>query len=617
MKVEPNLMMSDGKIPGSSRWRLPALGAEYLAIILLPVVPLLVSSDWFYPSSYNNVDSWIYYGYQRDLHRYVNDFQTRYFSDRLPWLLPVTVANEWLGPLAAHYVLKLSYLIVTLLAFYGLTKYATNPRAAYLTTIVFLCYPVTLNAAGWYYVDWPAVCYCVVGAFCLVSAARAGPWTFGPWGFTAGLLFGGAALCYPLIVVHLPAIALLFIAALCREGRWRRILRLFPTFLFVLVGAACTYFLCRLAWHALTGNWNYLGATRAYIASYDRTEVAKWLLPGWLWMIDAFWLVLPGAIAIGSFGVVVITATFKRVRKSLMETVLSMNALLVMALLVALRYFKGFPLLDHPHFAFILAPFVVMGLAPLLSTACSRTSTPVRFATVACCLILFTAPLARGVEKLFHPTAFAHWWVLSHLEGFGWLSIALCAGCVLAFCIIAIYPRSTLGMVSMLAVIWCVTTFGVTPFYAKRCHSEIGGRRGFLGVVDSARSIDGTLAGRNELICFAFDDPLYPHFISTFSCGLTVLRKSQIQTAPRLPDAVCDGLQGGDIIVVLSSAGREDVLAGTQEAIQKRGFQTKLVRREESLLRGARYALTFLEIVGKRGDPHGQQVRSMVDDALR
>jgi hypothetical protein len=586
--------------PGS---RLLKVWLEYLAVVALPFILLSVSSDWLYPTSYNNVDSWLYYGYQRNLHRHMTDFQARYFGDRLGWILPIKLANKWLHPLAAHRVLKLSYLILTLLAFYSIAKYATNSRAAFLTTMIFACYPITLNSAGWYYVDWPAVCYCVVGAYSLVTAARAGPWGACAWSASAGMLLAGAVFCYPLIVVLFPPSLILFLGALWREGRWRGLLRLLPASASACMGAALAFLACLLAWHSFTGNWNYMTATRNYIAIYTQAAADLWLMPSWWSLRDAFWLVVPAAIVLGSILTLLVSATCRSVRKGILESLLLVNAVLFAGLLIALRYAKGYIVLDYPHFAYIVAPFIFLALAPLLSTACARLSTRLFVMTAVCCLVLFASPLLRGFERVFHPTVVAYPPVPSHLqrlEGLAWLPVAICVGCTIILGVIALNPKSSIGMASALTVISCATAVGVTPYYASYWHCEVAGREAFRGVVTGAARIEQVLAGRNELICFSQDDPLHRHFISIASCELTVLRRWYVLTAPQLPKEACETLRPGEVVVVLSSVGRDDIPTQTRDTLQTKGFLTKVLAREESALRTSRYALTFLEITGRR-----------------
>jgi hypothetical protein len=576
------------------------LDRNYLVILLLPFVLLVVSTDWLYPTTLNNIDSWLYYGYLHNTRRQIHNFPGQYFPDRLPWLVPAYVFHHYLPTLAAHWALKLSYLGATLLAFYRLAKYATNSRAALLATIMFACYPVTLNSAGWYYVDSAAVCYCLLAMSCLLAAALAEGLVSWLWSSLAGVLLAGMLVTYPLEIVLVPSLLVFFWVAARATHQRGMVSRFFFTNSFMAVGATGFVLVLIGIWHYLTGDWHFFNASLDYILHRQQKEAAVWLEKGWSWVYEAFWLTFPIAVSLGSFAALASAAARRGWGNRPIAIFFLANTPAVAILLVLLRQWKGVHLLDHSHHPFLLTPIWFLGLAPLMSEACSRLSTRGFIAVTGLTLLLFAVPMTIGFEKLFRPVSVSYWHTLSHLEGCNWLSPVLWLTGVLAFLCMSIWRRSSASLAAFVVALAVISAAGVAPYYACRWHASTGGAEAFRGVTNAAARIEQVIGGRHAWVWFSKDDPRYGNLISLSSSRLAVLRRWYNEEAPALSAPLASGIAPGEIILILSSSGGEQLEGLSRKTLEGYGVQTRLLAQEELPFGPSRLRMAFLEVFQRR-----------------
>jgi hypothetical protein len=571
-----------------------------VAVLALPLVLLAVSTDWLYPSNYNNIDSWLYYGYLGDVGGQLQRHPDRYFGDRLPWLLPANFFHGLLPTLPAHWALKLIYLSITLLSFYRLASHACNARAALLGTIMFACYPVTLNATGWYYVDSAAACYFLLAMSCLLSASQAGHWTSAPWSFLAGACIVAMVVVYPLEIVLLPSLFAFSVLIARLSERPRFFCQLLSNVLFLGLGAAGMVLLLICVWHHLTGNWHFFKASLAYLMHYGHKEASKWLNGGWSWPAEAFWLTLPIAVSVGSCITLAVHGVRRHWREKPLESFFVANTVAVMIVVVLMRQLKGSSLVEHPHHAFLLTPVWFLGLPPLMSDMCAKLSRLGFAILAAICSIFFVLPLASGFDSLFRPTYVAHWHTLSHLEGYAWLPPALWVVGLLCFTASSLWPRNIVVSLGFITALAGISGLGATVFYAQRWHAETGGIRGFQGVIRGVEAIRRVMGESSPWIWFSNEDPLYGHFVSISACELSLLQRWYNDAAPTLPAQRSAEIAPGETVLVLTGPGKEEVVARSRAELEGHGIRTEPRTREEVRMGSRHYALSFLKVTQRR-----------------
>src|SRR3954471_16415815 len=132
---------------GVLRW----VGWDGLVLLALPFALLGLDSRWIWGGP--GRDEWIYYGYFRFARLHLAEFGDRYYSSRLPVILPGYLTRHLLPPLAANLVLHLGLYWLAAGSFYLAARAFFGRRAALLSTLILGSQPFFLGALGWNYVD--------------------------------------------------------------------------------------------------------------------------------------------------------------------------------------------------------------------------------------------------------------------------------------------------------------------------------------------------------------------------------------------------------------------------------------------------------------------------------
>jgi hypothetical protein len=584
--------MDDGRMPGPAATAPPRRAAfdwGYAAVLLVPLALLLVSTDWLFPTDINHVDSWLYYGYIRHPRQALRDYPHLYFGDRLSWILPASAAHHLLPPLAAHWVLKLTFFAVTLLAFYHVVKGVSGRRAAFLATVLFGCYPVSLLAAGWYYIDGAAVCYYVLALAFLLSAGRGTGAARCLHAAAGGACLAAALVAYLQLVLLVPSL-LAFWAVVTWAARRRLALpRLLLDAGCMAAGGVCLVALFACYGRLAQGEWHYFRATLDYASRYNLREAAQWLRPVSIRQLAFdYWLAVPITVCAGAAVTLAVRAARRQLFAQPAATFWVANAVGVLLLLAVLRETRGLPMLDSFAYPYLLAPMWFLALGSLMAAACAGLS-PRGFAVLAAgCLALGVLPLARQVVPHLIP-----------FRGPSWVMPALWAVGLAACTWLALRPRGGPALAGFLAGLWCVSTFGVVPAVAPYWYSDTGGRRAYLGVTEGVARLDRALGGRPYWVWLSPCDPHFFYLRGLFAAHLAFADRWPHETAPQVQPEEANLVGPGNMVVVLSSLGR-DLAERTTAALAQHGVDCKVIGEEQVGVGSWAYTLTYLETDARR-----------------
>jgi len=116
-----------------------------LLLLALPLFLLLANPSWILTPT-GSIDPWVYFGYFRNLGHHLWTFAGTYYGTRLPQIIPGYLCNRLFPPLAAEYVLHLTFYYIAVISLYLILKQCFNSRVALLTSILMGCYPFFLGA---------------------------------------------------------------------------------------------------------------------------------------------------------------------------------------------------------------------------------------------------------------------------------------------------------------------------------------------------------------------------------------------------------------------------------------------------------------------------------------
>lgn len=275
--------------PADVRRRSP-FDLHWLILLALPALLLWINPSWAINPT-NQIDAWVYYGYMRDLSRYLADwFPGLYYGTRLPLILPGFAAHSALPPLWAHYASHLLFYWVAVLSLYSALRDVLERRSAMFGALLFGCHSLLLGAVGWDYTDGPLIAYYLLSLALLSrAAARARP--------RATLLGAGAAyaaMLYvnPTLVLFTPTFPLWY--AYRRRRRdggvcWGALAR--AALLFVAGGVLLTGVLSA-ANAALGGELWFYGPSIRFARSFIGAQ-NPWRSTDFAWVLEKPWLPFP------------------------------------------------------------------------------------------------------------------------------------------------------------------------------------------------------------------------------------------------------------------------------------------------------------------------------------
>jgi hypothetical protein len=264
-------------------------------LLSLPILLAALNSSWMY-SHRGYIDPWFYIGYFLHLGAFkATLFPNLYYGSRLPWILPGYLAYQLPSLTAANYVLHFTFYYAATFAIYFVLKRAFGRKNALLGAILFGTHSAFLASIGWDYVDGAGITYNLLAIASLARASKTR--RRGLWLMLAGA--AGIAMFYTnlYLAMFLPFQAAFFL--FLTNDRSPR--RLFTSVLELLAwfgaGAALVTAGLGAINYLLDGNfWFYAPSVNTYLQL--RTWQHPWRYDGFAWVLRAYWLGLPAAVAV-------------------------------------------------------------------------------------------------------------------------------------------------------------------------------------------------------------------------------------------------------------------------------------------------------------------------------
>ena len=322
------------------------------ALFVIPLIQLGANPAVFInPGANVSIDAWVYTGFFLDLPSHLERFGFTYYSTRLSWLVPGFAAHRLLPPLAANYVLHLSFFGVLLWVTYRLLASGADRHHAMVGTLLVAWSPAILAANGSNYVDGAGIVYLMTTLLCIefaVNGRHALAWSIAAGGAVACLLITNLAL-----VLLLPACAM-FLWRRAGSSRWRSMVGPLTA---AFGGAAVTFAVFAVVNRGLGGRWLFLGPSIRF-AQTMLTTANPWRDPDFHWSAAA-WLVMPFCIAVGA----VLTLAVRSAGQSQFSRAVHATFLTAAATWVLMDALTHTAVLQYPYYVSYLAPLALISLA--------------------------------------------------------------------------------------------------------------------------------------------------------------------------------------------------------------------------------------------------------------
>lgn len=368
--------------------------ARHVALLaVIPWLELFFNPNLFItPGGNGYIDPWLYTGFFVDLPGLMARFPGTYYGSRLSWLLPGHLAHVVFPPLAANYVLHLSFFYALIAGTYLLVGSAVNRRVGFLVALVVAWNPIVLTALSWDYVDGAGIVFVTLTLLCIEQAIHAGRGRM-LWAAAAGAGLTCMVSSNLFLLIYWPLCGLFAVLRTGRD-RWGDL----PLIaIAAAIGAACALLAFGFANTRLGGGWLFLAPQiregRSLAAAPN-----PWKLPGYSWLGHATWLVLPLTASVGAM-----LSVWPRFRPGIPFARAMQVMLLAGAALWIAVHAHGTPVLQILYYSSYLAPLALIALALQFSDSFDDLD---RRAIVA----LELATLAIFVV--------AHWLVVSDVPGF-------------------------------------------------------------------------------------------------------------------------------------------------------------------------------------------------------
>jgi hypothetical protein len=247
---------------------------------------LTVDSSWFFSPLLQ--DAWLYFGYFHHIPAHLLVFQDQYYATRLPLILPGWMAHTLFPPLVANAVLRMGLFYISIFSLYGVLQRAYGTTTALLVALLVAANPFFLEAMGNDYIDGFGITYSFAAIYFLYRSGDTSRWYW--------LLAGGGAIA-ALVFTNLFFAYFALGIVVCDRLLIRYPLSHFPRraswCMLGFLSAACLLMLINV----LLG-----GKALFFLSSVDAgvgLASMGFPHPGWSWLLDAAWLILPGIALAG------------------------------------------------------------------------------------------------------------------------------------------------------------------------------------------------------------------------------------------------------------------------------------------------------------------------------
>jgi hypothetical protein len=362
--------------------------SHWILVALMPWLLSVVDPTWYFnvPQS---LDPWLYHGFLRYYSEYVSQvFRDTYYGSRAAWLIPGHMLYRMLPAWHANFVAHVGLLSVSSLALYGVLDRLIGGRRALLPTLAFSTSAPILVAIGWDYVDGAVITYSLI----LIYSEVRGYAATGTWQIVTGVAYAG--MVHSNIAAMLLAPATFVLAGFGDDVglRWRTTLR---RSLSVLAGFFGGTLLLGVCSRLLGGPFWFFMSSLTWIL-HNTAGPNRWRTPGWAWLLNAAWLVVPAG------GMLAATVVLTRRRDSVVYPIghrIAVSYLLAVTTFVAFDVWNGALLQTMYYASWLLAPsFVLIGVV-VNSELPERTGPRLVLASTALAILLL--PYRLVVRSLF------------------------------------------------------------------------------------------------------------------------------------------------------------------------------------------------------------------------
>ena len=356
-----------------------AMVAVAVALGCLTTV-LLAIPDIFLPdANLSWVDAWFYVSFTHHLPEKLEQYSDLYQAERVAWTLPGYLANEVASPLAANYLVKSAFFVISLVALFGTLRYSCSARSCAFVTALAGSYSFFLHSIGAQYVDGAANAYFLLAIYTATRAAR-GEGSEIRLALLAGICYLAVLQAHLSLLLIAPFFVAYVVAVRLRSGRHD-----VKGFEAITCAFLAGMFVAYLAVVALYLRWGLPTAPMwASVRLLYAHEENSLIWPDTLeWILVSFWLVLPTTV------VTWIGVGYAMALRGGWRGVLRLPDyhwfLLAMYGVWASAYFFKAPVIMVPFYVSYLIPLTFLSLGPLIAPMLDRLST--RSSTCLLCLL--------------------------------------------------------------------------------------------------------------------------------------------------------------------------------------------------------------------------------------
>jgi hypothetical protein len=352
----------------SQSWLFAAAGLAAASFAtLLAAIPGIFVPD----TALGWVDAWYYVGFAQRLPESLRQYSTSLYQvERLSWIVPAYLLNQVASPLAANYLLKGAYFAVTVCMLFGALREICGFRTAAFVSALASLYSFVAHSLGANYVDGAANMYFLIAVYAVNHAAHsrnrvlAATLSAG----AGGVAFAAVLLTQLAYVVVLPLFIAYAALVWVRSGSDR--LPIVTAVASFLTGAVILGLLAG----AVYVYWGIPGwPLRLSLGMLRGHEPNLLVLPtSQKWLLRAYWLLLPAAVAIW-----ILPAVFdacRRGRRAALRLPPAYWFFLWVCSLWTFMYFLSAPWLMLPFYASFLIPATFLALGPAAAPLIERLS---------------------------------------------------------------------------------------------------------------------------------------------------------------------------------------------------------------------------------------------------
>lgn len=306
------------KIQGLKRLSSHPVIRDILILILLPILQVIINSNWIFTPRSEFPDSWFYYSYFHYFYDYAPNFPSNihYFVERLSWNIPGYILYHLFSPLVANYILHLAAYFIAILSLYGILSLLFNRRTALITALLMGSYPWFLRAVGWDYVDGIGIAYFLFTLFLITLGVKQKE----RWGwslFGAGIAFALLLISNPFWFGFTAAIGVYFEIIYVKHRR-----RFIRGLLLFLCGALLTGLIFAVFYKSVTGQFFFLQNSLSFSRRIAKDVQNSQNVISFYGLMPPYWHILPILTALTTIPVLMRTKGFLHYRKAFIACVL-------------------------------------------------------------------------------------------------------------------------------------------------------------------------------------------------------------------------------------------------------------------------------------------------------